>query len=254
MTGAPWLLFLLPRIAMLLLSVACDLTLYRAARTWFPDSAASVLAAYSTTFPALVFMGRTFSNAMETALLAASLWIASVAFKRARSRTCQHASSSASTPAAATARSLDGLCLLFGVVAGAAAFVRLSFLFWAWPIGVALIWSHFSMRQCAPTHGISAFVAMVGSAARVSFLVALPSFAVSLVLCVADSLYYRTLWLCDTRADRCSSGIPESLAALAAALLSGQFPQFRVSCLPSGAPLERPFSSFVVLIAFRIET
>jgi hypothetical protein len=230
MPGASWLLFLLPRVAMLLLSIACDLALYRAARTWFPESAKSILAAYSTAFPALVFMGRTFSNAMETALLAASLWIASAASKRARSQTFPSVSSSSSAPVAAAASSLDGLCLLFGAVVGAAAFVRLSFLFWAWPIGVALIWSHFSMRQRAPTRGISAAIAMAGNAARVSFLVALSSAAVGLVLCVADSLFYRTLWLCDARADRCSSGISEALAALAAALLSGHVPQFRVSC------------------------
>lgn len=229
MPGAPWLLFLLPRIAMLLLSIASDLALFCAARTWFPGSAKSILAAYCTTFPALVFMGRTFSNAMETALLAASLWIASAASKRSRSQTFPSASSSSSTPVAATDKSLDGLCLLFGAVVGAAAFVRLSFLFWAWPIGVALIWSHFSMRKRASARGIPAAVAMVSSAARVSFLVALPSFAVGLVLCMADSLYYRTLWLCHTHTDRCSSGISEALAALAAALLSGHAPQFRVS-------------------------
>lgn len=231
--NAPWLLFLLPRIAMLLLSVASDLALYRAARTWLPrGSARAVLAAYGAAFPALVFTGRTFSNAMETALLAASLWIASVAIKRARSGSLRPASSSLSTaPVAATDRTLDAMCLLFGVVVGAAAFVRLSFLFWAWPIGVALIAAHFSMRRRASMRWFDVATAVVSSAAHVSFLVALPCAAVALVLCVADSLFYRTLWLCDGDAhtDRCSSGIIEGLDALATALLSGKMPHFRVS-------------------------
>ena len=221
MPGAPWLLFLLPRLSMLLASIVCDGLLFSAARSFAvgtfaaADSAAwSSLAAYSVTFPALVWMGRTFSNAMETTMLAMALWIASQAYRRVKSPEVRGESKRPS---------ITALCLLFGMLAAAGAFVRLSFLFWAWPIGIYLIVVHSRLTK----------LSFVRAALQVSAVVTLPALVVAAILCTLDSLYFRTLWLCFHESDTssCTSGMRGAMTALSSAVLQRRWLHARGSLL-----------------------
>lgn len=217
---APFLLFILPRLSMLLASVLCDAMLFSAARSFFLGTFASAssfawsaLAAYSVTFPALVWMGRTFSNATETAALAIALWIASQAYSKTKALAQRGES---------VRQSITGLCLLFGVIVAAGAFVRLSFLFWAWPIGVSLIVVQSRMTKSS----------FFRAALQVSTVIAIPAAILAAILCTIDSLYFHTLWLCSGEtASSCVSGIRGALGALSSALLQGRWLHFRGSFL-----------------------
>jgi len=209
---------------MLALSVVCDAMLHSAARVWFPRSPhtpSAIVASYSLTFPALVFMGRTFSNTLETVFVAAAIWIASCATLLSRYFPTD-------------SQGFSRLCFLFGALVGVGAFVRLSFLFWAWPVGFYLIVSHAQLQSGSVTAD-----SFLSSALRVSTLVAVPCALVCTLLCVADSLYFEALWICvrgddNTRGEEdgstsCVSGIRAVGGAMVHSILAGRWPQFRVS-------------------------
>ncbi len=218
--NAAWLLFFLPRCSMLLLSFVCDALIFRAARNFMgrSDVAHAAFARYTFALPVLVFMGRTFSNTLETAMLAAAVWIASEAFRQQR---------------AGSRPNISALSVGFGALVGAAACVRLSFLSWAWPVGVLLILFDWQRRR-ARFLQIRSIATSLGSlflaAVRISTLVAIPCAIAVAALCIVDSLFFQTLWLCQgAEADSCTSGIRASWNLLIQSLLAGKVPLVRVS-------------------------
>jgi hypothetical protein len=153
-------------------------------------------------------LSRTFSNVTETAILAAVIALASIVRRDLRSP------------------SFVQVCILFGILIGFGASVRISLLFFAWPIGVFLILVHTRRNGSSLVGQIVEFV-QVGSI--VSAIVFIPAALTFLAFVVVDSLFYETLSIC--HGNSCALGIQGAFSAFISSVLSGTMPTVNGSLL-----------------------
>lgn len=185
-----YLLFLLPRLCLFLWSLFADGCIFYAASVWRPSASSTsgswrILSAHSWTFAALVMMTRTFSNTIETNVLAAAIALA--AWASATSRL----GDKGNQPRGRS--ELPLAAILFGLLVGVGASVRLSLLFFAWPIGVWLIFLHVDSQPSRTHRGVAQWIR---SAAIVGLAVGVSAALVAVLLAVVDSIFYETLQIC----------------------------------------------------------
>jgi len=299
--ATPWMLFIFPRTVMLLGTIITDLCLFFLSSRWLPKvDPWSIVASFGWSVCQLVFLSRTFSNGMETMLVALAMawaaWGTSTFVaggqhraKHVRPPTAQQTGSDQTnvvrpkqiqsiqveprstlnpstsspssssnavqnTPSASRSR-LQMACLFFGLIVGLGFCVRVSCVFWTWPLGLLLIQAMYESsaretRSALPTkrgkllHNRTA--RWISCAIHTGILVAIPCMLVILLCTIFDSLHYETLWLCDIDPDgdddiiigavtdphkQCVSGVVQSMQMLLQCILQWRLPMLKGTLL-----------------------
>ncbi|RKP14094.1 GPI mannosyltransferase [Piptocephalis cylindrospora] len=177
---SPWAIFFTERMSSLLLSFTLDLSLASLLRE--PDSRWIGLILLSTSFPALTFLVRPFSNAQEASILAGALaLLCQLQRSLSHSRKITSSSGIILSPASVPLKT----SLAFGALLGLGMFCRITFTAFAFPLGLGWLWimtSHYrrsSIDLLSLLHLTSATIGGI--------------FSVSLLAVLADSLYYGSL-------------------------------------------------------------
>ena len=190
--------------------------IYLAARWCYPPHEWRILTSYSFTFSSLVLMTRTFSNTTETVILAAAIALAAYANRLHYSMT-----------SITLERQFFNIAFVFGLLIGVGAAIRVSFLFFACPIGVFFIILYTS--HLPPTQPL--LRRLIQSTIYTISIVSIPALLVSAVFILVDSIFYSTLSVCRDGGHHCSNGIATATEIMTTSILEGRIPAIKVRSL-----------------------